>query len=151
MNRPLTLVLILSVGLFSTAVAQTSKTENSKTNQSPGEKVVLELMLNDPKLGIWVGNELLDKKNDPNDKSLEGLRRAYIRAANYMEPTEYLIGEALLKLKDAQISSSSAAQVSQVANTSAVKLQCLQVAQNGRIIQLLEYIAARMPKEKTVR
>lgn len=149
MNRHLVISSTLIGCLACSAFAQPQ--QQPKPDQTPGARVVLDLMLNDSKLGVWVGNEILEKKNDPNDKSLESLRRAYIRAADYMEPTEYLIGDALLKLKDAQISSSSAVQMSQVANTSSVKLQCLQVAQNGRIIQLLEYIAARMPKEKTAK
>lgn len=80
---------------------------------------------------------------DGNDRSFEKLADSYLVAACYSKSTQYMISNQLENFESAKVQAKSAAQASQVASEASLKLQAYQVAQNQRIIQLLETLVSK--------
>ncbi len=150
MTRLLAICLLICFSWTSSAFAQ-QEPKKTSTAQTEAEQITFDLMINEQAATNRFLKESITGTIDENDKSMKALSRAYIRAASFAQPTEAVIYDALKEHLKGQVNAKSAAQVSQTADSAQVRLNCLQVAQNGRIIQLLEYIAARMPKDKMLK
>lgn len=150
MKKSLT-VGTLALGIAWPVLAQAPGTDVNTTKRpasrgSAADRTVANLLLHDMEAKTKVLKEAVSGHVNPEDESFQRLTEDYMAAARYKEPTAYIIKQSLEELKYGEVGAKSAVQVSQAADTAMLRLQVLETAQNGRIIELLEYIAARLPE-----
>lgn len=154
MNKLPVLISLLLASLAITVNGQVNNKVSQKSNGAVGgtvttqaDIVIKEMMQSETDATISILKERNTGEIGLDNPSLERLARSYIRAGDFHQSTEYVLKQALREIKTEELNQRPGSQLA----ASNARLQCLQVAQNGRIIQLLEYIAARLPQEKTVK
>lgn len=85
----------------------------------------------------------MSKQKELKGHELNELADAYFVAGTYPQASREVIKDAWAALLESKGSSKSAAQVTQTATEEQMKLSVIQVAQNARIIQLLEKLLTK--------
>lgn len=107
-------------------------------DEKMAERAILNMILNETAGTNKCLKQRVSGQLDKDDRSFLKLADSYLVGACYSKTTQHVLSNELENLADAKVQAKSAAQVTQAATEGAMKLQAYQVAQNQRIIQLLE-------------
>jgi hypothetical protein len=123
-------------------LAQDSQTQPALEKLSPEEvQLLVQIMLAEQQARLA---GLTQKKDKDQPDPMENLARLYALAiTKHPKLLPRLIGQALTPFYEGKESARGAAQVSQVADEAGIKFQLIIMAQNQRIIELLELIARK--------
>lgn len=103
------------------------------------DNAVLDIVFDELRLKTDALNtQLTARRPERLSDNLTHISDAYLRAAGQRQTAQYVIEKALDKFHIQAEACKSAAQMSAVCDEAAVRLQILQVAQNQKIIELLE-------------
>jgi hypothetical protein len=140
------LAAILAGSLFCGGYVFGQAGDTSTEQQSPNEKAFIDYSLAEALMSTNVA--LSDLKPDKDkiaaaNASVDRVTNMLVGASQDPVMVRALVRKSLFDFQSGKSDAKSAAQVSQVADEAALRLSMLQVAQNQRIIELLQEVARR--------
>ncbi len=139
LHHALTLAVVLSL---SSANAQQPSKKPLSLQDAEAERISMDLIVHNSAARLVSTTKGTDQYN-PNDNTMDLLADTYLKAGRYRLPSKDILRSAIEDMKDGEALAKSTYQSIDMNMRATAKLEALQVAQNGRMIELLEYIAAR--------